>query len=243
MMPARFLLLALFVPALALAGPSLVPPQEHPVLREIAGTVSAEQLQAIDTKLVSFGTRHTLSETQSDTRGIGAARRWVKTQFEGISRDCGGCLEVITPAQVMTGRDLPPQGVEIMDVVAIQKGSDPNRYLVMTAHLDSRVSNIMNAAADAPGADDDGSGVAAVLEMARVMSRHEFDATIVFMAVAGEEEGLYGSTHWAEEAKARSLDIAGMLDNDIIGSSHDEHGGSHRHVVRLFAEGVPAVRE
>ncbi|MGH8414573.1 MAG: M28 family peptidase, partial [Gammaproteobacteria bacterium] len=238
MMPARFLLLALFVPALALASPSVVPPQEHPVLREIFGAVSTAKLQAIDTKLVSFGTRHTLSETRSDSLGIGAARRWVKSQFEDISHGCGGCLEVITPVQVMTGPRLPKQGAEVMDVVAIQKGSDPNRYLVMTAHLDSRVSNIMNATADAPGADDDGSGVSAVIEAARVLSKYKFPATIVYSADSGEEQGLYGGKLIADYAKAHGWNVEADLNNDMIGSTHGSSGVIDNVDAHIFSEGI-----
>lgn len=238
MMPARFLLLALFVPTLALAGPPVVPPQEHPVLREIAGAMSTAQLQAIDTKLVSFGTRHTLSETRSDSRGIGAARRWVKSQFEDISHGCGGCLEVITPAQVMTGPRMPKQGAEVMDVVAIQKGSDPNRYLVMTAHLDSRVSNIMNATADAPGADDDGSGVSALIEAARVLSKYKFAATIVYSADSGEEQGLYGGKLIADYAKAHGWNVEANLNNDMIGSTHGSSGVIDNMDAHIFSEGI-----
>ncbi len=238
MMPARFLLLALFVPALALASPSVVPPQEHPVLREIFGAVSTAKLQAIDTKLVSFGTRHTLSETRSDSLGIGAARRWVKSQFEDISHGCGGCLEVITPVQVMTGPRLPKQGAEVMDVVAIQKGSDPNRYLVMTAHLDSRVSNIMNATADAPGADDDGSGVSAVIEAARVLSKYKFPATIVYSADSGEEQGLYGGKLIADYAKAQGWNVEADLNNDMIGSTHGSSGVIDNVDAHIFSEGI-----
>ncbi|EQD63021.1 peptidase M28, partial [mine drainage metagenome] len=122
--------------------------------------------------LVGFGTRHTLSETASNTRGIGAARRWVKSRFAAISSDCGGCLQIITPAQTFTGPRIP-RPTEVQDVVAILRGtSDPQRVIVITGHLDSRVTDIMNSTSDAPGADDDGSGVAAVIEAARVLSKY-----------------------------------------------------------------------
>ena len=141
---------------------------DQPLLREIATAPDPAQLQATVQTLVGFGTRHTLSDTKSTKRGIGAARRWAASRFEAISRECGGCLTVITPSQLFTGKRVPTP-TEVMDVVAIQKGStDPERVIILTGHIDSRVSNEMNATADAPGADDDASGVAAVLETARI---------------------------------------------------------------------------
>lgn len=225
------------------AGPAASP---DPQIQQIVDGISAANIEADINKLVSFRTRHTLSDAASPTTGIGAARNWIKGEFDRFSRESGGRLQVASDSYVQPPGERISRAVEIVDVVATLPGRDPasrGRIYVVSGHYDSRVTDIMNANSFEPGADDDGSGVAAVLEMARVMSRHEFDATIVFMAVAGEEQDLYGSTHWAEQARQRHLDIAGMLDNDIIGSSHDEHGGSHRHVVRLFAEGVPAVPE
>ncbi|MGH8369596.1 MAG: M28 family peptidase, partial [Gammaproteobacteria bacterium] len=237
MQPVLSLVVALAA-APALAQAPSVPPSEHPVLREIVGAVSADKLKAIDTQLVGFGTRHTLSETASDTHGLGAARRWVKSQFEEISRDCGGCLETITPSQVFTGARMPKAGTEVMDVVAIQKGSDPNRYLVMTAHLDSRVSNIMNSTADAPGADDDGSGVSALIEAARVLSKYKFAATIVYSADSGEEQGLYGGKLIADYAKAHGWNVEADLNNDMIGSTHGSSGVIDNVDAHIFSEGI-----
>ena len=175
------ILLSFLVCGAAFAGDTTpVPPEEHPVLGEIAQAMDPAQLQSTLTTLVGFGTRQTLSDTKSDKRGIGAAERWVKSRFEQISRDCGNCLTVITPSQVFTGERMPKQGAEVMNVVAIQKGAtDPDRYVVMTAHIDSRNSDAMDATKDAPGADDDGSGVAAVLESARVLSKYKFADSIV----------------------------------------------------------------
>ena len=239
MKSACWLLLVLFTPALALADPSIVPPQEYPVLRDIVNAVSAQELKVIDTTLAGFGTRHTLSETQSNTRGIGAARRWVKSQFQDISRHCGGCIQVITPSQVMTGTDLPKQGTEIMDVVAIQKGTtDSDRYIVMTAHLDSRVANIMNYTSNAPGADDDGSGVSALMETARVLSRYKFNATIVYSADSGEEEGLYGGKIIAEYAKSHHWYVETDVNNDMIGNSQGSNGVVDNIHMRIFSEGI-----
>ncbi|MDE2196702.1 MAG: M28 family metallopeptidase [Gammaproteobacteria bacterium] len=238
MKPACWLFLTLALPPLAWAAPEAVPPQEHPALREIAGAVSAEHLRSLDEKLVGFHTRHTLSSTTSPTRGIGAARRWVKAQFEGISKNCGGCLQVITPSQVVTGPGIP-EPTEVMDVVAIQKGTtDPSRYIVMTAHLDSRVADIMNSTANAPGADDDGSGVSAVLETARVLSKYKFNATIVYSADSGEEQGLYGGKIIARHAKAHGWNVEADINNDMIGNSQGSDGVMDNIQVRVFSEGI-----
>src|SRR5690348_17075203 len=186
--------LAFSLPALADAPASNPPPANtRPDLRAIAQAVSAKSLHDIDAALVGFGTRSTLSDTKSDTRGIGAARRWVKSRFEAISKDCGDCLEVVTPSQVFKGKRTPAEGVEVMDVVAIQRGtSDPDRVIVITGHLDSRRSDVMDATGDAPGANDDASGVSALIEAARVLSKYKFAATLVYSADSGEEQGLYG---------------------------------------------------
>lgn len=234
---------ALVLAALLTAAPALsqrvpVPPSEHPALREIVDAISAERLEDIDAHLVGFGTRHTLSETTSDTHGIGAARRWVKAQFEDISHSCGGCLEIITTARVFTGSRMPKAGAEVMDVVAIQQGSDPNRYLVMTAHLDSRVSDIMNSSANAPGADDDGSGVSAVIEAARVLSKYRFPATIVYSADSGEEQGSYGGQLIADYAQAHGWNVEANLNNDMIGSTHGSSGVIDNVDAHIFSEGI-----
>ncbi len=225
-------------PALALAGPATAPPRDHPVLYRIAGAVNVEHLRSDDARLVAFGTRHTMSETKSPTRGIGAARRWVKAQFEDIGKGCGGCLEIITPSRVFTGPRLAKGGTEVKDIVAIQKGSEPNRYIVMTAHLDSRVSNVMNHTADAPGADDDGSGIVAMLEVARILSHYHFAATIVYSADSGEEQGLYGGRIIADYARAHHWNVEADINNDMIGNTHGSDGVVDNTTGRLFSEGV-----
>lgn len=237
-MRSAFFLLAALAVIPALAQVPAVPPSEHPVLREIVDAVSAERLEAVDSHLVAFGTRHTLSTTTSSTRGIGAARRWVKSQFEQISTDCGACLEIITPSQMITGARMPTAGAEVMDVVATQKGSDPNRYLVMTAHLDSRVTDIMNSTADAPGADDDGSGVSALIEAARVLSKYKFAATIVYSADSGEEQGSYCGKIIADYAKAHGWNVEANLNNDMIGSTHGSSGVMDNMDAHIFSEGI-----
>jgi hypothetical protein len=209
----------------------------------IVREISPQRIQAYVEKLVSFGTRHTMSETESDTRGIGAARRWIKAELER----CGaGKLDVQFQSHLHPVASRISRPTEIVNVVATLPGTQPasrDRYYVVSGHYDSRVTDVMNYTADAPGANDDASGTAAVMEMACVMSRHKFDASLVFMAVAAEEQGLYGSGDYAAKAKAAGMNIAGMLNNDIIGSSHDEHGKLDNAHVRLFAEGVPPVKE
>jgi Zn-dependent M28 family amino/carboxypeptidase len=211
----------------------------HPQLSAIAKAVSPQSLHEIDAKLVGFGTRSTLSDTKSDTRGIGAARRWVKSRFEGISKDCGGCLEIFTPSQVFTGKRTPKEGVEVMDIVAIQRGSsDPDRVIVITGHLDSRRSDVMDATGDAPGANDDASGVSALIETARVLSRYKFPATLVYSADSGEEQGLYGGKIIAQYAVDHGWKVEANLNNDIIGSPRGGDGQSDPHRVRVFSEGT-----
>jgi Zn-dependent M28 family amino/carboxypeptidase len=225
----------------ALAADVKAKAPDQPVLHRIAADVSPDRLHATIEKLVSFGTRHTLSDTKSDTRGIGAARRWVKSEFEQMSKDCGGCLEVATPSGVFTGARVPTP-TEVMDVVAIQRGTtDPDRVIVIAGHLDSRVTDVMNATADAPGANDDGSGTAAVIEAARVLSKHKFPATLVFAALSGEEQGLYGGKVLAEFAKSRGWRVEADLNNDIVGNTHGQSGVHDDTHVRVFSEGTKAV--
>src|SRR5262245_29471927 len=200
------------------------PPDEPAGLREIPDAVEPAELHATIEKLVGFGTRHTLSDTKSNKRGIGAARRWVESRFETFSRDCGGCLEIVTPSQTFTGKRVP-QPTEVMDVVAIQRGtSDPDRVIVITGHLDSRVTDVMDFKPDAPGANDDGSGTAAVIEAARVLSRHKFAATLVYAALSGEEQGLYGGKVIADYAVQHGWRVEADLNNDIVGNTHGQDG-------------------
>jgi Zn-dependent M28 family amino/carboxypeptidase len=214
------------------------PPNEPAGLREIADQVSADELHATIAKLVGFGTRHTLSDTKSNTRGIGAARRWVYARFDAISKDCGGCLAIETPAQTVTGTRIP-QPTEVMDVIAIQRGSaDANRVVVITGHLDSRVTDPMNAKSDAPGANDDGSGSAAVIEAARVLSKHKFAATIVYGVLSGEEQGLYGGKVLAAYAQQQGWQVEADLNNDIVGNTQGQDGVVDNTTVRVFSEGT-----
>lgn len=242
----RHLLFISLAAATSIAAAPFPEPSPNPQVTEVVSQISPQQIEADIRKLVSFGTRHTLSETKSDTHGIGAARRWLQSEFERYSKDSGGRLQVAMDRFTQPPGKRNPQPVEVVNVVATLPGSQPaarDRMYVVTGHYDSRVTDAMNTTADAPGANDDASGVAAVLEMARVMSKQKWDATLVFIAVAGEEQGLFGSTHWAKMAKEKNWDIAGMITNDIIGSSHGDDGRLDDTHVRLFAEGVPPTKE
>jgi len=217
------------------------PATDQPLLREVAAAVSPAELHTTIARLVSFGTRHTLSETDSETRGIGAARRWVQSRFNALSRECGNCMQVVTPSQKFTGARIPAP-TEVMDIVAIQRGvGDPNRVILITGHLDSRVSDIMNFFSDAPGANDDASGVAAVMEAARILSKHKFRATLVYAALSGEEQGLLGGKVLAEYARAQGWEVQADINNDIIGNSRGQDGVHDNSTVRVFSEGTKAL--
>jgi len=209
--------------------------------------VSAQRIQANIEKLVNFGTRLTLSAQDpaaiASGKGIGAAREWIKSEFESYSKDCGGCLEVKTDAFVEQPADRIPQPTEITNVYAVLKGTDPEnakRIVLVTGHYDSRNSDTLDTKGDAPGANDDASGTAVSLECARVLSKHKFPATIIFLTVAGEEQGLNGSKHFAEMAKQQGWNIEAVLNNDIVGGDKP-FPGIHQNVVRVFSEGIPAA--
>lgn len=216
--------------------------QIETILREI----SPQRIQTTIDKLVSFGTRHTMSDTVSETRGIGAARRWIKSELERCGAAAGGRLQVAFDGHLHPIDRRLSRPTEIVNVVATLPGTQAasrERMYVVSGHYDSRNSDDADALNDSPGANDDASGTAAVMELACVMARHQFDATLVFMTVAAEEQGLYGSAHYAEQAKQKQLNIAGMFTNDIIGSSYNEEGKRDNSQVRLFAEGIPASKE
>ena len=231
-------LLALSLPAAATPRDSA--PAAPPSLRTIVDQVSQERLHATVERLVAFGTRHTLSVRDSPTRGIGAALNWVEGEFRRDSQACGGCLEIVRPSDTVTNRRIPSPSL-VEDVVAIQRGTtDPDRVIVITGHIDSRVTDVMNATADAPGANDDGSGTAAVIEAARVLSHYRFPATIVYAAVSGEEQGLNGSTILAQYAKDHHWRVEADFNNDIIGNSCGADGVCDDAHVRILSEGVRA---
>jgi hypothetical protein len=227
--------------SLLLSGPVAADePPPQPDLAAFGAAVSPQTLKATITTLVAFGTRHTMSDTASPVRGIGAARRWVRSKFQSFSADCHGCLAIETPEQTVTGSRIPKPTV-IQDVIAIQRGtSDPDRVVIISGHIDSRITDVMDFTHDAPGANDDGSGTAAVIEAARVLSHRSFPATIVYAVLSGEEQGLYGGKVLADYAKAKGWRVEAVLNNDIVGNTHGLDGRVEDTMVRVFSEGTRA---
>lgn len=218
------------------------PPQVDLRIYDIIGAVSPDSIEADITRLVSFGTRNTFSDTVSDTRGIGAARRFIKADFEEISENCGDCLEVFYQKNFVTkeGNSRVPKDAWIVNVVAVQKGTKyPNRYIIMSGDIDSRASNTMNYTIDAPGANDNASGMAGVMEAARVLSQYEFESSIVYLGLSGEEQGLFGGKGFAEMAKEEGWEIIGVLNNDMIGNIRGVDGVIDNRSFRIFSEPVP----
>lgn len=204
--------------------------------------IDAQNIERSIRKLVSFGTRNTLSAQDDPIRGIGAARDWLFSEFSKAAEASGGRMTVEKQTFEQAKAARVPQPTMLTNVVATLRGTQPDsaqRVYVVSGHYDSMCSSPTDAKCDAPGANDDASGTAAVLEMARVMAKYKFDATIVFMAVPGEEQGLLGSTYFAEQSKKNNVDIEGMFTNDIIGSSHGGNGVHDPRTVRVFSEGVP----
>nr|WP_243618971.1 M28 family metallopeptidase [Aliidiomarina sp. B3213] len=216
-----------------------VPYVEQQKLHDIAAAPSADRIERDIQTLVNFGTRHTLSETKSDSRGIGAARRWIFEEFERISQACGGCLEVYYSSDVISGTTRIPDPTEVVSVVAIQRGkTDPNRYVMMSGDIDSRVSDVMDATSDAPGANDNASGLAGTLEAARVLTQYEFNGSIVYAALAGEEQGLFGGRILAAQAQEEGWRLHAVLNNDMIGNIAGINGVVNNTTARIFAEGT-----
>ena len=216
-----------------------------PAVEKMIKEVSAKNIEATIRKLVSFGTRNTLSEQDNPTRGIGAARDWIYGEFQRFSNECGGCLTVEKQTFLQAANPPPrgrvPEATNLTNVYAVLKGAtDPDRVYVVSGHYDSMCTSPIDAKCDAPGANDDASGTAAVIELARVMSKQKFDATIIFMAVPGEEQGLLGSTYFAEQAKQKAMNIEAMFTNDIIGGVTSQKNSPNRNRVRVFSEGVPS---
>jgi Zn-dependent M28 family amino/carboxypeptidase len=220
-------LLPLALPLTLLATPAAAQDRPDPA-----------RLKASVEKLVSFGTRHTASDPDHPTRGIGAARRWAMAELSKIGDACD-CIEVANIARGFTG-PRAPQGVNIVDLLGFQAGKNPKRVVIVMAHIDSRVTDVMNATADAPGANDDGSGVALVLEAARILSKERFDATIVYAIVSGEEQGLWGGQLLAETAKEKGWTVSAVLNNDIVGNTVGQDGSRVADRVRVFSEGIRA---
>jgi len=211
------------------------------LMTAIIDSVSADRIEADIRRLAGFGTRNTMSDTMSDTRGIGAARRWIATEFGRTSAACGYCLKIDFQTSVVTGARRMPDSTVVVNVIAVQRGTtDPDRYVIMSGDIDSRASDGSDAVTDAPGANDNASGMAGVLEAARVLSRYEFPATIVYVGLSGEEQGLFGGQKMAAEALAAGWRIEAVLNNDMIGNIQGQSGVVDNTVARVFSEGIRA---
>ncbi|MBA9075966.1 M20/M25/M40 family metallo-hydrolase [Rufibacter quisquiliarum] len=216
-----------------------------PTIQNLTRQVSAQELERLVRGLVSFETRHSLSSTKDKKKGIGAARNWAQAELEKAAATANGRMTVTQDRYTVKadGRRIP-QDVEMANVMATLKGTDPNddRVFIVSGHIDSRNTDVMDATGKAPGANDDGSGTAAVIELARVMARQTFPATIIFVCVQGEEQGLYGAKHLAERARKENWNLVAMLNNDMIGNSYSDETRLHDNTrVRIFSEGVPAL--
>lgn len=245
---AALILSAVLLPVLSLpvsnAQQVQVSPRLNPQIEKIVSEISAKNIEAIIRKLVGFGTRHTLSTQDDPNRGIGAAARWIKEEMDRYSQASGGRLQVANDEFIQPVTQRFPREAKLINIVATLPGTQAeskDRIYVVSGHYDSICSPQSDVNCDAPGASDDASGTAAVMEMARVMSKYQFDATIVFMTVPGEEQGLLGAHHWAEEAKKKGLNIAAMFTNDIIGNTFGGNGVRDNRRVRVFSEGVPTT--
>src|SRR5687767_12104368 len=215
----------------------------NPGIASIVRRIDARNIERIIRQLAAFGTRNTLSEQNDPKRGIGAARDWLYAEFLKVAETSGGRMTVEKQSYEQAKAQRIPQPTIITNVVATLKGSQPqatDRIYVVSGHYDSMCNSPTDAKCDAPGANDDASGTAAVLEMARVMAKYKFDATIVFMAVAGEEQSLLGATYFAEQAKKNNMDIEAMFTNDIVGNTLGGNGVRDRRTLRVFSEGVPS---
>src|SRR6516165_4704811 len=227
----------------AASGSALARQDPDPDLRALLRQIDPGRIQKTIERLVAFGTRHTASSQTDPVRGIGAATAWVTGQMQAIAATSSGNMTVQQQSFVQPVSPRIPVPTTITNVIATLQGTaSPQRFYVVTGHLDSRVTDVLNFTADAPGADDDGSGVACVLELVRLFATQQFPGTLVFATVAGEEEGLYGSTFMAAQMKAAGNDVQGMFSNDIIGTG-DAHDGTKPDpfTVRLFVEGIPTA--
>ncbi len=216
--------------------------QTDPHIYEIIEKVSSKRIENDIRKLVGFGTRNTFSDTVSSTRGIGAARRWIKYEFDQVSQNCNNCLEVFYQKDFVTPEDgnRVPKEAWVVNVVAIQEGNKyPNRFIIMSGDIDSRNSDTMNFTDDAPGANDNASGMAGTLEAARVLSNYEFENSIIYVGLSGEEQGLFGGKGLAEYAQKNNWDIIGILNNDMIGNIEGVDGVIDNRTFRIFSEPVP----
>lgn len=242
MMRRVFLLTVGLLLTLSSARAQDAPPAIDPRIYDIVESVSPERIEADIRTLAGFGTRHTMSDTTSEARGIGAARRWLFEAFEQISADCGGCVDVVYQRTIVSDEPRIPEPTEIVNVLAIQRGAiHPNRHVIMSGDIDSRASDVMDATSDAPGANDNASGLAGTLEAARVLSRHAFGSTIVYAGLSGEEQGLYGGAHMASVAVEDGWEIAAVLNNDMIGNIEGGDGVIDNTVFRVFSQPFPSL--
>lgn len=236
---------SLFLPGgLVIGQDTIVPPAVDLRMYDIVAAASPQRLEADIRKLAGFGTRNTLSDTVSDTRGIGAARRWIKSEFDRISGECGGCLEVSYQRSLVTSEQNRriPQDVWVVNVIAIQRGTVyPNRYVIMSGDIDSRASNGSDGESDAPGANDNASGMAGTIEAARILTKYRFASTVVYAGLSGEEQGLFGGQHMAKVAKEEGWDIVGVLNNDMIGNIEGLDGVIENNTFRVFSEPTPVT--
>jgi hypothetical protein len=235
----KFILLFFCLPAMAQTTI-----KQDAAIKQMVDEVSSKNIETIIRKLVSFKSRHTLSDTTSKTIGVGAARNWVKAEYERYAADSHGRMTVKFDTFTQPKSERVNTPVKLKNVLAILKGTDPkdNRVYIVSGHYDSRMSDVMDPNGDEPGANDDASGTAVSMELARVMAKRSFPATIIFMAVAGEEQGLYGSTHVAKRARAENWNVDAMLNNDIVGNTHGmETELKDNRNVRVFSEGVPTI--
>jgi len=218
-----------------------LPPATDMRMYDIIDSVSAERIENDIETLVSFGTRHTLSDTISETQGIGAARRWIKSEFERISNDCNNCLEVQYHRGLAEANNRRiPNDTWIVNVLAIKRGTKyPDRYVIMSGDIDSRVSDPLDNTSDSPGANDNASGMAGVIEAARVLSKYEFESSIIFAGLSGEEQGLFGGKFLAQDAKEKGWDIVAVLNNDMIGNIEGIDGVIDNTSFRVFSEAIP----
>ncbi|MDX1331607.1 MAG: M28 family metallopeptidase [Robiginitalea sp.] len=232
----------LYVLITLLAACNVLQAQTDPRIYEIIQSVSADRIEQDITTLAGFGTRHTLSDTVSQTRGIGAARRWIRAEFEKISDQCGGCLEVFYQRNLVKAEENQriPRDVWVVNVIAVQRGTKhPGRYVMMSGDIDSRVSDPNDYTSDSPGANDNASGMAGTLEAARVLSKYSFDNSIIYAGLSGEEQGLFGGRGLAEYAKAENWELIGVLNNDMIGNIRGVDGVVSNRDFRIFSEPVP----
>ncbi len=233
---------SLYIIVLTLCSMTTTTAQTDTRLYEIIEAISEERLRTDVKILTDFGTRHTLSDTLSQTKGIGAARRWIKKEFEKTATSCNGCLDVFYQKNLVKkgDNDRITKDVEVVNVVAIQKGTKyPNRYIIMSGDIDSRISDPNNYIDDAPGANDNASGMAGTLEAARVLSKYAFDNSIIYVGLSGEEQGLYGGKGLAAYANEQGWDIIGILNNDMIGNIKGVDGVIDNRSFRIFSEPVP----